>query len=408
MIPIIILILLNLDCCDAFIYWPCPSTYHHYTKINRERIKLYQLGNDYLNTISANNEEDDDSEEQDKKYIANRFLNVASNVSSDVGRRSSIITTSISSVAEKGTSDIQSLAKGAIYGVEKVTKRGTRDIKRTTIKAQQVVKKSTSSLSLPTVGSGKGLTDLHFFDIPSFGSSSNFSPIVNLTPPKIESEEIVKWIDSQAKSGTEIVSSKAKTLVLNFTGKTSYEFGDVAKEVVHRVSSYDINMQDMILLLKILLALGATLGPVAELMPFTFLIEALNISLEQKVGGKILEVLSKTLDNRLVAALFTSDDKSLIGDVVKRSVLAGVLKFTGKQSYESGDIQRTVQQGQEEGSTEDMQLDLEIAAEFEAWDRMFVDKIQSEEEQANEMKEMDIKIAQALETCEAIAQRKVQ
>jgi len=117
---------------------------------------------------------------------------------------------------------------------------------------------------------------------------------------------------------------------------------------------------------------------------------------------------SKTLDNRLVAALFTSDDKSLIGDVVKRTVLAGVLKFTGKSSYESGDIQRTVQQGQEEGSTEDMQLDLEIAAEFEQWDRMFVDKIQSKEEQANEMKEMDIKIAQALEECEALSQRRVQ
>jgi len=229
-IAIIISILLNSDCCDAFIYWSCPSTYiHHHTKTNRERIKLYQLGNDYLNSISANNEQDDDSEEQDEKSIANRFISVASNVSNDVGRRTSDITSGISSVAEKGTSDIQSLAKGAIYGVEKVTKRGTRDIKRTTIKAQQVVKKSTSSLSLPTVGSGKGLIDLHFFDIPSFGSGSNFSPIVNLTPPKIESEEIVKWIDSQAKSGTEIVSSKAKTLVLNFTGKRSYEFGDVTK-----------------------------------------------------------------------------------------------------------------------------------------------------------------------------------
>ena len=231
-IAIIISILtLNLDCNHAFEFHPCPSTYiHHYTKTNRERIKLYQLGNDYLNSISANNneQEDDDSEEQDKKSIANRFLNVASNVSSNVGRSTSDITSGISSVAERGTSDIQSLAKGAIYGVEKVTKRGTRDIKRTTIKAQQVVKKSTSSLSLPTVRSGKGLVDLHFFDIPSFGSS-NFSPIVNLTPPKIESEEIVKWIDSQAKSGTEMVSSKAKTLVLNFTGKRSYEFGDVTK-----------------------------------------------------------------------------------------------------------------------------------------------------------------------------------
>ena len=229
-ISIITILLSKLSYCNAFCP-DCPSTHNiHHTKTNRrERIKLYQLGNDYLNSISANNEEeDDDNEEQDKKSIANRFLNAASNVSSDVGRRTSDITTSISSVAERGTSDIQSLAKGAIYGVEKVTKRGTRDIKRTSIKAQQVVKKSTSSLSLPTVGSGNGLADLHFFDIPSFGSN-NFSPIVNLIPPKIESEEIVKWIDSQAKSGTEIVSSKAKTLVLNFTGKRSYEFGDVTK-----------------------------------------------------------------------------------------------------------------------------------------------------------------------------------
>ena len=228
MISIITILLSNSDCnCNhAFEFHPCPSTFHIHqnTKTNRERIKLYQLGNDYLNSISANNEEDEDSEERDEKSIANRFLNAAS----DVGRRTSNITSGISSVAEKGTSDIQSLAKGAIYGVEKVTKRGTRDIKRTTIKAQQVVKKSTSSLSLPTVGSGNGLADLHFFDIPSFGSN-NFSPIVNLTPPKIESEEIVKWIDSQAKSGTEIVSSKAKTLVLNFTGKRSYQFGDVTK-----------------------------------------------------------------------------------------------------------------------------------------------------------------------------------
>ena len=37
------------------------------------------------------------------------------------------------------------------------------------------------------------------------------------------------------------------------------------------------------------------IGPLAELLPFTFLIEALNVSLEQKVGAKILEVLATTL-----------------------------------------------------------------------------------------------------------------
>jgi hypothetical protein len=78
------------------------------------------------------------------------------------------------------------------------------------------------------------------------------------------------------------------------------------------------------------------IGPLAELLPFAFLIEALNVSLEQKVGTKILEVLTTTLDNHIVVALFTSDNKSLIGGVIKRSALSlsRVLKFTGKSIYE--------------------------------------------------------------------------
>ena len=34
------------------------------------------------------------------------------------------------------------------------------------------------------------------------------------------------------------------------------------------------------------------IGPLAELLPFTFLIEALNVLLEQKVGAKMLEDLA--------------------------------------------------------------------------------------------------------------------
>jgi hypothetical protein len=37
------------------------------------------------------------------------------------------------------------------------------------------------------------------------------------------------------------------------------------------------------------------IGPLAELLPFTFLIEALNVSLEQKAGAKLLEVLATTI-----------------------------------------------------------------------------------------------------------------
>ena len=156
--------------------------------------------------------------------------------------------------------------------------------------------------------------------------------------------------------------------------------------------------------LQIMIALGATIGPMADLLPFTFLIEALNFSLEQKVGGKILEALSKTLDNRLVAALFTADDKDLLGGVVKKTVLKGVLEFTGEKDYQAGDIQRTLQD--QNNNMETKMLDLDVSAEFEEWDRMFVEKIETEEYLDANAKIMDMKIAQAMEECERISQTK--
>ena len=244
-----------LDCNHAFCPHPSKQLIAHQQKhnIERGRIKLYQMGSDYLNNLSANsnnnknndNQQSDDNGKDDERgrrntsLIANAFLN-------DVTKRTSDITSGISNAAERGSTDIQSLTKSAITGVERVTKKGSRDIKRTTLGAQKVLKKSTSGL-LDATKTGKGsLTDMHFFDVPS-----SFGSIVNYNPPKINADEIVKWIDSQAKSGTEVVGSKAKALVLNFTGKRQYQFGDVTREVIHRVSSYDINMQDLILLLKV-------------------------------------------------------------------------------------------------------------------------------------------------------------
>ncbi|KAL3815845.1 hypothetical protein ACHAXA_002261 [Cyclostephanos tholiformis] len=358
---------------------------------------------DYLNNLSTNINRRDESGARDNKSadaaidariepsgekmsaIENAqftFNNVASSVTSAMGRRTSEITCGFASVAERGGSDIQSLAANAISNVEKVTKKGTRDVRR-------AVKKNTDGL----VATGRGFSDMQFFEVISFA-------------PKLEATEIVKWIDSQTRSGSDMIGSKARTLVLKFTGKREYRFGDVTKELIRRVVSQEVNMKEWILLLKILLTLGATIGPLAELLPFTLLLEALNLSLEQKVGGKILEVLSQTLDNRIVAALFTTDDKSLIGDVIKRSVLSGVLDFTGKSNYESGDIQRAVQRGQQRDCTDSMKLDLDIDSEFEEWDRLFVEKIETEDYIGTQAKVMDMKIALALEECEAISKKK--
>jgi len=418
MMAVFTLLLLQIDCNTyAFLQHPPSSMLllspTNNIEIERDRIKVYQLGNNYLDSISESSDDIEREQQKDSSESrSNPFANVIHAASSG-----------ITSAAERSSSDIQSAVSGvgkvtnsALSGVGKVTKRGTRDIKKTTIRAQKVIKKGAFGLVYTTTTVGKGLSDMHFFDAHSFVVGDNFGKTIlnnnfaSPALPKVEAEEIVKWIDSQAKSGTEwidaqaksgteMVSSKARTLVLNFTGKQQYKFGDVTKEIINRITSSEISVQDVILLLKILLALGATIGPIAELLPFTLLIEALNISLEQKVGGEILKVLSKTLDNRIVAAMFSDSDKSLLGDVMKRTVIGGVLSYTGKSTYESGDIQRAVEQRQEED--DDVKLEVDINAEFEKWDMMFVDKIEAGEDQA---KIMDMKIALALEECEALAQ----
>jgi hypothetical protein len=208
---------------------------------------------DYLRNLSANNNErggrgacDENSSEaaepssrvSEPMYAKENaqfpFDNVASSASSEMGRRTSEITSGFVSVAERGGSDIQSLAADAMSSVEKVTKKGTRDVRRTTLLAQRALKKNTNVL----VATGRGFSDMHFFEVVSFA-------------PKIEAAEIVKWIDSQARSGTEMVGSKAKNLVLNFTGKREYRSGDVTKELIHRVASHEVNVRDWILLLKV-------------------------------------------------------------------------------------------------------------------------------------------------------------
>ena len=140
-----------------------------------DRMKLYnRIGpgstGDYLSNLSANNNERDERGAYDEQTseveelsirvskgmsaIENAqfaFNNVASSVSSEMGRRTSEITSGFVSVAERGGSDIQSLTVNAISSVEKATKKGTRDVRRTTLLAQRAVKKNKDVI----VASGK-------------------------------------------------------------------------------------------------------------------------------------------------------------------------------------------------------------------------------------------------------------
>jgi hypothetical protein len=406
-------IFFSADVHYAFLH-QCQQQPHRHIQIIAVRgsVKLRQMGNDYLRNLSASDDNvstDEDiptlqsSTSSPMNNVESVFKSATFSVSSEVERRTNDIksitrsvSSGISSVAKMGTSsltseverrtnDIQSVARNASSGFESVAKKGAKDFRITTLYAGRAVKRGTK-------------------DVINGVEETGMLAIGLAERTVSDSGKVAKWIDSQAKAGTEAVALNTKRAVLNFTGKLTYEIGDVSRETIRRIAAGEVNMQDAILLLKILIAIGATIGPLAELLPFTFLLEALNISIEQKVGGKVMEVLAKSLDSRIVGALFTSDDRSLIGDVAKRSLLSGILSFTGKPNYESGDIQRAVLQHESEDNSEEKTLNIDVS-EFAEWDNLFIEKLGAKLDEAASInpeeldaaKEMDMKIALALE-----------
>jgi len=211
---------------------------------------------------------------------------------------------------------------------------------------------------------------------------------------------IIQWIDGYAKEGVSNTNSLAKIAVLKFTGKSKYVFGDIAREIIRRASSSSVSLQDLMLLLKIFLTVGASFTPLAKFLPLTVLLDMLNVSIESRVGGRLLQVLAESIDERFLAA-FTAEE---LGDLAKRSLLAGITAFTGRNRYEAGDIEQAVQkevdrlqqqekvpdnnnvgnlpavmnfqiiqqqQQQQEQQKSVMTLDLCLGPEFEAWDSAF-------------------------------------
>jgi hypothetical protein len=352
------------------------------------------------------------SNNQPLTNVKEALENAAFNAQSAAKAASNGLSSQFTSVAEKGTSLLANTA-AVTSGVSWVAERGSDDLLMTTRRAQILAKKGTRDANR--------IANRSVSDIQSFAKRGS-----------TQAEEVVKWIDSQAKSGTEYMGSQTKSLVLRFTGKEEYSFGDVTKEVLRRIASQEVNIQDTILLLKILLVVGGSFGYLAESVPFAVLLEALNVSMESKIGGKIVDALALSLDDRLVAAFSTNDTKFQLGEAVKRSLLSGIIAFTGKDRYESGDIQRKVRQEQQKEQqqqqpqsatsttnnnnyalntqvthqqsqpTTQNRLDLQIGSEFEEWDKKFRESRAVEDEitehKTMSAKTMDMKIASELET----------
>lgn len=296
----------------------------------------------------------------------------------------SVTTSGLSSVAAKGSADVLSFADQAFINAKKIAESSTDRIR---VKSMRAMDFAASKSGDVFDFAEKGIVDLNSL-------SRNGTERLG---------EVAQWINAQTRSGTEIVGFKAKSLVLKFTGKDEYSFGDITYELIRRIATKEITVQDTFLVIKILVALGASIGPLAKALPLTILLEALNLSLEQKVGAQVLDALALSIDNRIIAA-FSSDDKVQIGDAVKRTVLTGVLAFTGKSKYESGDIRRVVQKNEEDGPNKPARLDVVVDPELQEWDRLFIERClqtleSNQSVSSSDAKDLDMKISLALEEC---------
>lgn len=245
-----------------------------------------------------------------------------------------------------------------------------------------------------------------WFSNYKFGDLSK--SVVNSITGKEEYEfgDISRWMDQRAKSAVNELTGKdeyrfgdlsrfadatIKEKLNNFTGQEEYQVGDVSKEILRRVAAGDYKLEDILLLCKVLASFGIGLAPVASALPAKLLLDLLNVSLGQEIGGRLLEALAVSVDQRFKETL-TGDADYKMGDVTK----SAILNFVGKDetsSYEFGDITKTIAKQLEDNNAESKKfgvaepkagkgsivLEPKLVAELEDWDLQRKNSVMKEE-----------------------------
>ena len=213
---------------DAFLFGyqfqPPVSKNHH--RCEHTFVKLRQMGNDYLSNLSpiddGTNDDDDDENPSinessslstsNVKNVFKRSLSgiesVARSTSSGIESVARTATSGIDTVARSTSSGIEIVARKTSSGIESVARKGAKDFRITTVYAGRAVK--------------RGAKDS--FKLAERSVSDTGRVAMNLAERGVsDTGKVAKWIDSQAKAGTEAVGASTKRTVLNFTGKSTYE-----------------------------------------------------------------------------------------------------------------------------------------------------------------------------------------
>lgn len=254
-----------------------------------------------------------------------------------------------------------------------------------------------------------GASGYKFGDI-SRGLASRFTKRVEqVTGKEYKFGDLSRHLDAKAKERVCEVTGKdsysfgdlslwadanVKAKVCEMTGKNSYTAGDLTEEILRRVTSGEMKWEEVLMLMKMMLSIGASFSPVAGMLPAKVLIELLNYSIIAQAGEMVTSAISTELDRRMKKA-FTGDPDYQLGDKSKRQLL----NFIGSDTYEFGSLTKTIIEkmnardvgnndestegiksgtGKSDGiifadsSNENLELSNEqVLMELEAWDKAF-------------------------------------
>lgn len=94
-------------------------------------------------------------------------------------------------------------------------------------------------------------------------------------------EVLGSWTQGVAKglktSITTAVHTSTRKIVKGFTGKETYQFGDISREILRRVASGEYSDEDIMSLARMMVGLAISLTPVARFAPVRLLLQHHNI-----------------------------------------------------------------------------------------------------------------------------------
>lgn len=169
-----------------------------------------------------------------------------------------------------------------------------------------------------------------------------------------------------------------------------YQFGDISKTILFKVQSGEYDVIDVFLALRVLLAAGFMINPIASLLPLKGLITLLNFGLKEELSGRVIQVVATEIDQRMKDALFSNHNNSikhqivakagsmLIGDITKNKLQNSLMKFTGKEKYEVGDILQSIKSRNttnvKNKNNSLMELSPSILDQLTKWDQGLIQK----------------------------------